>query len=223
MDKEHIQMQKHEKKYLNIKKKKKILQKYLTTKKFLADKYNIRSKKDIYNFKKHLKFYNSKIKSSFFKKRIHLNRIKKMIFWRPTINRNLLNSNKLKKKYSLISLTIKPNNFFCTLRSKRHQNKLVLIRNSASYKIKVSKKRLRHTVKKMLFPFFREVYKKIKKTSVIIQIIAPVRVRKIALRTFLQYFKSSIVAIDLKHKKCFNGCRPPKKKRKKRKGFRIFK
>jgi len=35
--------------------------------------------------------------------------------------------------------------------------------------------------------------------------------------------KDKNIILDVKGKKCFNGCRPPKKRRKKQKGLRIFK
>jgi hypothetical protein len=53
--------------------------------------------------------------------------------------------------------------------------------------------------------------------------VGPKKIKKLVLEVISNNLKGKNLIIDVKSKKCFNGCRPPKKRRKKQKGLRIFK
>jgi len=51
----------------------------------------------------------------------------------------------------------------------------------------------------------------------LISIIGPKKTKKLILEVISNNLKGKNLIIDVKSKKCFNGCRPPKKKKKKTK------
>jgi hypothetical protein len=53
--------------------------------------------------------------------------------------------------------------------------------------------------------------------------VGPKKIKKLVLEVISNNLKAKNLIIDVKSKKCFNGCRPPKKRRKKQKCLRIFK
>jgi len=60
--------------------------------------------------------------------------------------------------------------------------------------------------------------------SIFIEIIAPLKVKTFLIRSLLFFKKQKKnIIINIKPKKCFNGCIPPKKIRKRKKKMRIFK
>lgn len=123
-----------------------------------------------------------------------------------------------------VNIYLKLNNIFCTF-SRQSNNNILLSRSSGSYKIKTSKKNLKHTYKLVLINFFREVmekrYRSLKRF--IFFIVAPVRLRKKILKIIGNFFRKKNLLIIFRRLKCFNGCRPPKRVRKKRKRMRFFK
>lgn len=137
--------------------------------------------------------------------------------------------NFLSKSYSRLSVTIKPNNIFCSL---RHNigNKTLKSISSGKYKIKTTRKRLKFNTGAVLTAFFKDL-KKVKipfSKFVVICIVAPLRQRKAVLKIISRIFIKQILRkkrylIQTRAKKVFNGCRSIKKHRKKRKGFRLFK
>jgi len=122
-----------------------------------------------------------------------------------------------------LTIHIKPNNIFCTL-TNIYKKKVILHYNSGMFLLKTTKKRLKHNVLKMLFFFFKKIYKRLKNT-LIINIIGPKTLKKKILKqlshTFLK--RQHHILINIDNKKCFNGCRPMKKQRKKRRYNMLFK
>lgn len=124
----------------------------------------------------------------------------------------------------LQSLTFKvtSNNLFCSL---LQNGKTILNSSAGKEKIKVSKKTQKFSSKILLTSFFYKLKKKLSGTTVYINIIAALKVKFLILRLLKKFIKTKkqTLLINLEHKKCFNGCKQKKKKRKKQRGFRIFK
>ena len=102
--------------------------------------------------------------------------------------------------------------------------------SAGSYKLNVSKKGVRHYSKQIVRSFLKGLRDKHIHFNrpLVTKIIAPFNLR----RPILDIFKNSLykkfsskstLLIDIPAKKVFNGCRPSKKIRKKRKGLRLFK
>jgi hypothetical protein len=135
----------------------------------------------------------------------------------------------LSKNFIRLSVTIKPNNIFCSL---KHNKKNFVLKSisSGSYKVKTTRKRLKYNTKTVLNLFFRDLkQRKIAFSKfIIISVIAPIRIRKQIINLIAKSFlrrtlKKRRIIIDVPQLKAFNGCRPVKKQRKKRKGFKLYK
>lgn len=147
---------------------------------------------------------------------------------------------KIKK---ILTIRIKPNNVFCTLKN-LISNRMVS-GSSTKYKVKMSKKTLRYNYKIVIRSFLEETKKVLKTKFLFVCIVAPRRIRRDLLRILkkkLMFKPKSILKLspnkdeeeivrkhphllmfDFYAKKCFNGCRARKKKRKKQRGLRIYK
>lgn len=125
-----------------------------------------------------------------------------------------------KQKSKKIYIRLTQNNIFCTLTT--NSCKTLLVRSSGKYKIKTSKKKIKFSSKIVLTSFLKEVKPKVLLNKVLINIIAPKNLRKKIINQISQSFAHKYVYIDVSEKKAFNGCKPKKQKRKKRKGLRIF-
>lgn len=143
-----------------------------------------------------------------------------------------------KKKVNLIttlSIRITSNNIFCTLKK---QKKIIYVGSAGIYKIHVSKKFLKSNTKLIISKFLFKIKKKIRFSNLLINITCPKKLKKKLLRQILKFRKKQIkhhlislkkkklpiaIAVKFLAKKCFNGCRPSKKRRKKRLKFRILK
>jgi ribosomal protein S11 len=131
----------------------------------------------------------------------------------------ILNSIKLK---AIIRVT--SNNIFCTI-IQTPENKIIYVGSVGKYKLKTSQRRMKFTLKTVIKLFYNKINilsKEIK--SIFIEIIAPLKVRKLLIKglSFFKKRKKNII-INVKPKKCFNGCIPPKKVRKKKRKMRILK
>ena len=133
---------------------------------------------------------------------------------------NLLQQNEVIKKK--ISILIKPNNIFCTLED-LILKKTLLLYTSGKSKLHISKKTLRFNSKLLIKNFLILLKRYVKSDNLIVVISGPIKVRKFILKQTTLALKLNKLIIDVKAKKCFNGCRPKKKRRKKQKGLRIFK
>jgi ribosomal protein S11 len=149
--------------------------------------------------------------------------------WRKTsnfLNSQFLRLNSAGRKPNFskkLNIRITPNNVFCTLKSLK-TGKTLKVGSSGKYKVKTSKKNLRFTYKIVVGFFLKEIEKKLKKTKLLINLIGPIRVRKALVKQIVKILpKMKELAINIDAKKCFNGCRPQKKRRKKQRGLRIFK
>jgi ribosomal protein S11 len=128
---------------------------------------------------------------------------------------------KTKNRYKKIYIRFTQNNIFCTLTNYKHQT--ILTSSSGKYKIKTSKKKMKFSSKIILKSFLKEIRNKVFKNKILINIIAPKNLRKKIIGQLCQTLKNENIFIDVNDKKSFNGCRPKKQKRKKRKGLRILK
>jgi hypothetical protein len=133
-------------------------------------------------------------------------------------------------KYSL-SISVVSNNIFLNfskisfLKKGVRIAKSIEVANTGLYKLKTTKKRLKFNIKLILFSFLKSLKQRsIKfKDGLILNIVAPVRIRKEITTLISKIFKRETILINYKAKKCFNGCRVPKKKRKKSRGLKILK
>lgn len=174
--------------------------------------------------KKNIKF---KFKKNIYaKNKILIKRLSKDYRYKPYLissnfNKiNLLRHNEIIKKK--VSILIKPNNIFCTLED-LILKKTLLLYTSGKSKLHISKKTLRFNSKLLIKNFLILLKRYIKNDNLIVVISGPIKVRKFVLKQTTLALKLNKLIIDVKAKKCFNGCRPKKKRRKKQKGLRIFK
>ena len=138
---------------------------------------------------------------------------------------------KIKKGNDFLKLTIHvmPNNIFCNLGYYKAKHTLNSI-SSGTYKLTTSKKNLRYSVKNVILLFLKKIKNnKIKFGKFIaIKLIAPIKIRSQIINLLSKFlikkllFKKTVF-IEVIAKKFFNGCRPTKALRKKRKGFRLTK
>jgi len=141
-------------------------------------------------------------------------------------NENLnISKKKIDKSSShYIFITIKINNIFILL-SDIKLNKTLLYRSSENYKIKVSKRTMKESLKYMIRLYINEIQKKFLNTidSLVLRIVAPITLRRIILdlvKLFFQVQKDKKkIRLEIIPKKCFNGCRPRKAKRKKQRNI----
>lgn len=125
------------------------------------------------------------------------------------------------KKSFIINIKITSNNIFCCLKNK---NKTLYLLSAGKSIIKtVSKKTLRYKSQLIIKEFFKNIKKNLYKNYFIVNIEGSKKIRSLTLRNLSTYFKKRKIIINVNLKKCFNGCRPPKKRRKRQKGLRIFK
>ena len=173
------------------------------------------------NKRKSSKFYPSR-KQHQNKKHNNIFSPKWIIKYKP-YGDNVLNKIKNPKVFThRLNIFLKFNNIFCTF-TKIFKNTLLLSRSSGKYHIKTSKKNLKHTFKIVLTNFFYDMKKTSFFKSLIVSIVAPVRLRKKILNLVGHFFPRKNLLVIFKKMKCYNGCRPSKKIRKKRKRIRFFK
>ena len=159
------------------------------------------------------------------KKKKSIRRLKKIFkhknyYFNPTFQ-TVVHSKKSTIKYQ-ININVTPNNIFCTLKN-LSSKKIVLIGSSGKYKLNVSKKTLKFKQKIIISHFIEEIKKYLKKNLSIVYITGPIKIRKNIIKQISIMLKNYRFLVKIKELKCFNGCRPKKKKRKKQKGLRIFK
>ena len=169
-----------------------------------------------------------------FKKRIKKKKFKKSLFrvqklFNTTFSyyskkfvliHKLLNSTKLKA-----ILRVTANNIFCTIIQKP-ENKLIYVGSVGKYKLKSSQRKMKFTLKTIVKFFYNKINTLLTKeiNSIFIELVAPLKVRRFLIKglSFFKKKKKNII-ISIKPKKCFNGCVPPKKIRKRKRKMRILK
>lgn len=168
-----------------------------------------------------------KFKFKYFKKRLPKNLLRfRKLYSKSTNSFNLyfkriLHFFNTKNRYRIISIRLTQNNVFCTLTN--NKNKIFTTSSSGKYKIKTSKKRIKFSSIIILKSFLKEIRKKILNGKILVNIISPKNLRKKIVRQIYDSMKKNRnFFINVENKKTFNGCRPKKQKRKKRKGLRIF-
>lgn len=158
-------------------------------------------------------------------------------------NRNQLppNEETLKPRFffcKVMTIRIKPNNVFCTFVNR--VNKKTISGTSTKYKVKMSKKALKYNYKVILKSFLKETKRFLKSKRILVSVTSPKKVRRELLRTlktrlirqkkFVKKasgkkvrYSPDLLLFRFNSKKCFNGCRVRKKRRKKQRGLRIYK
>ena len=141
-------------------------------------------------------------------------------------NKNFLLNTKLKENVNKINFTIKikiiPNNVFCTFVD-NIENKTKIITSAGKYKLNVSRKKLKFTSKIIISNFINQVKSQVKNGTILIELLAPLKQKKGVIKKLITSFRKNKILFKSLAVKCFNGCRPKKKKRKKQKGLRVFK
>jgi ribosomal protein S11 len=131
---------------------------------------------------------------------------------------------KLKKSFSrLLHIRVNPNNIFFNLKLIKPKIRTLAHASSGLFKVKLTKKRLSHNAVSLLDSFLSRVRAKIFRRNLIIVIIAPKNLKFKLIKSISQLLKKRKLIIYIKPLKCFNGCRPPKKRRRKQKGLRLLK
>lgn len=154
---------------------------------------------------------NFRFKRRFFIKKINFYGTKKKLF-------------KLKNSFSrLLHVRINPNNIFFNLKLIKPKIKTLAHASSGLFKVKLTKKRLSHNLFLLLDNFLSRVRSKIFRRNLIIVIISPKNLKFKLIKFLSQLLKKRKLIIYVKPLKCFNGCRPPKKRRRKQKGLRLLK
>ncbi|HND45972.1 MAG TPA: hypothetical protein PLC61_06190 [Chitinophagales bacterium] len=147
----------------------------------------------------------------------------------------------LSKNYLYFSLLVRPNNVFATLKGVSFENNSIQgtinknyenikQKKSSDYGIKFTKKGIKSKVLAFLKKFVSSLrYLRVQKYSfIVVDITTPKAIRKKVInlisKSFLsKKFRNKRIVFNVRHQKVFNGCRPRKQVRKKRKKFRLFK
>ena len=98
--------------------------------------------------------------------------------------------------------------------------------STGKYGLIVSKKSLKFFIKSFFVKFFKHIKSNYKLKGLFVSIISPTRLKKQILKNLFSFlFKNNHkkLMICVKNKKCFNGCRAKKKRRKKGKRTRTLK
>jgi len=169
-----------------------------------------------------LKIYKQRIKFLYKSYFIKLNKVyKKLSLLKKwyLLKKTIPNQNYFHK----ITIHVKPNNIFCTL-ANIYKKRVISHYNTGMFFIKTTKKRLKQNIVKVLFFFFKKIYKLLKKT-IILNLIVQKNLKKKLFKQISSMFltRQKHILINIQSKKCFNGCRPPKKQRKKHKYSLLFK
>jgi len=165
------------------------------------------------------------LKANIFKKQKNFLRVRKSFRDKCQANNptfRFISGKGLKFFEKLISIKIKPNNVFCAL-SDRLSGKTIYITSSGKCQIKTSKKMLRFSSKLILQSFFNNIKPLLKREGIIVRMVGPKRLKKPVVEQLTTVLRGKSLLITSEGKKCFNGCRAPKKRRKKQRGMRIFK
>lgn len=138
----------------------------------------------------------------------------------------------------VITIRIKPNNVFCTFVNRANQK--TISGTSTKYRVKMSKKALRYNYKVILKSFLKETKRFLKSKRILVSVTSPKKIRRDLLRTLktklmtrkkfvrkasgrIIRYSPDLLLFRFNSKKCFNGCRVRKKRRKKQRGLRIYK
>jgi hypothetical protein len=172
-------------------------------------------------YKKFLKF------RRFEKKKVDINtkKNKKLSRFKKKNNLSFVLPSKVVFSYPYkLSIKVACNNIFCTI-SSSDSNQILSKCSFGKYDIKVSKRNLNFNINKLFFIFFKEKLlkkNKIFKKNIIVFLTAPIRLRQKIIKQLRSKINNGFI-IKIFSKKCFNGCKVSKLKKKKKRGFRVFK
>ena len=178
-------------------------------------------------------FYNFYVPKINFKKKIKIKSTRKGGLKKKTkgtpkagLKKKFSKDNYFKKK---INIKVTSNNIFCTCIN-FITNKIIYNGSGGLYKIKVSKKKLKLVYKNILYKFFGFLRKKYRRNffdRILVCVSAPITLRKKITRavtnTLLKLKSLKVILLKMNKKKCFNGCRASKVRRKKNLKFKIYK
>jgi hypothetical protein len=123
----------------------------------------------------------------------------------------------------ILTINIKQNNFFCTLYNVV-KKKIILSFSAGIYKLNFSKKKHRFLSKIIMRKLLVFIRKSVVKHDIVrINLISPARIRIKLFRQLRKALRKVQLIFNFQKLICFNGCKAKKAKKKKRKGFRIFK
>jgi len=149
--------------------------------------------------------------------------IRRNLFFNLRIRKILANSKKINV---LIVIKIIPNNMFCNIKyiSSKGKIKTLLVLSAGILKLKVSRKKLRFISKIFIEKVLKVTRRNIRRKNILLRMTGPVKIKKRIIRLLVRRFRrKNNILLDVKEKKCFNGCLARKSKRKKRRKFRNFK
>ena len=128
------------------------------------------------------------------------------------------------KAESLVCLSVRltQNNVFCTLQNLLDKSILKNV-SSGIKQLKTSKKSLKYSCKVIVPSFLATIPRYQQNRILIANIIVPKYLRRFVVLSICNYFKGQRFFLFFNGKKCFNGCRPPKQRRKKHQRYRTFK
>ncbi len=121
----------------------------------------------------------------------------------------------------IANIKITPNNIIIALTDKLGQ--LKYLTSAGKLGLACSKRTLKFVVKMVLAHFFTHLKKKKIAEAIYFRITAPKHFRRRVLKSIMKKeIRAGRNLLEGLSKLPFNGCRPPKERRKKRKGLRIF-
>lgn len=122
----------------------------------------------------------------------------------------------------IANIKITPNNIIVALTDRT--GKLKFLTSAGKLGLACSKRTLKFVVKMVLIRFFNHLKKKKITEALYFRLTAPKNYRRKVLKTIMKKeIRAGKNLLEGLSKLPFNGCRPPKARRKKRKGLRIFK
>lgn len=172
--------------------------------------------------KKKFRFFKTRVSTPenlYFKKKVILFFKRKLFYYKNT------------KFTKCIIIRLRSNNVFCTFND-NVQKKTLFSCAASRYKIKITAKKLKYQISRIITFFYHDIKRKINSRSLIIKIISPkflrIKVYYLCLRFFSRYKLKQLdckrtVLYYLNSYKSFNGCRVNKKRRKKRRRRLLFK
>ncbi len=191
----------------------------------MTPKLQHQSKKVFYN-KKYKKPKIGKVSALFFKRnprgerRMRLGLIRQPVFQQRLHlqPKRIIFKNTIKW---VANIKITPNNIIIALTDR--SGKLKYLTSAGKLGLTCSKRTLKFVVKMVLTHFFNHLKKKKITEAVYFRITAPKHFRRRVLKTIMKKeIRAGRNLLEGLSKLPFNGCRPPKERRKKRKGLRIF-
>jgi hypothetical protein len=174
--------------------------------------------KQLKKLKSNKKISKKKFKKSYLRIKKLLNTTFSYHSKKSNILNNVLNWNKLKA-----TIRVTANNIFCTLIK---NNKIIYVGSSGIYKCKSSQRKMKFVLKNVIKIFYTKINTLLDNETnlIFVEITTPLKVRRILIKSLSLFKKKKKnLVINIKPKKCFNGCVPPKKVRKRKKKMRIFK